>query len=139
MCKILVSNISVKCSHADNNIEYFIYGIAPLHVNVIIAAFFDGNSSGQLTSRLTNDVGFMVSPIQSMLGTLISNTILLLGGIVLCFLTSWRLSILAFTTIGPIVHVTQIYAKWSQGLNRRIYAALGAANGAYSFFVWLAI
>lgn len=34
-------------------------------------AFFDGNSSGQLTSRLTNDISFMISPIQSMLGTLV--------------------------------------------------------------------
>ena len=42
-------------------------------------AFFDGNTSGQLTSRISNDVGFMVSPIQSMLGTLVSNSILLLG------------------------------------------------------------
>ena len=44
-------------------------------------AFFDGNSSGQLTSRLTNDVSFMVSPIQSMLGTLLSNSVLLLGNL----------------------------------------------------------
>ena len=42
-------------------------------------AFFDGNSSGQLTSRLTNDVSFMVAPIQSMIGTLLSNGISLLG------------------------------------------------------------
>ena len=87
-------------------------------------AFFDGNSSGQLTSRLTNDVSFMVSPIQSMLGTLISNSILLLGGICLCFFTSWRLSMLAFTTVGPIIHVTQVYSAWSQTLNRKIYAGM---------------
>ena len=82
--------------------------------------FFDGNSSGQLTSRLTNDVSFMVSPIQSMLGTLISNSILLVGGFGLCFYTSWRLSVLAFSTVGPIIHVTQVYAQWSQWLNRRL-------------------
>ena len=92
-------------------------------------AFFDGNSSGQLTSRLTNDVSFMINPIQSMLSTLLSNSMLLLGGIALSFYTSWRLSMLAFTTIGPIIYITQIYASWSQKLNRRIYAALGAANG----------
>jgi ATP-binding cassette subfamily B protein len=35
---------------------------------------------------------------------------------------------LAFTTIGPIVHMTQIYAAWSQHLNRQILAALAVAN-----------
>jgi hypothetical protein len=57
-----------------------------LYKGIIVqdVAFFDGNASGQLTSRLTNDVGTMVTPIQSMLGTLVSNTILLIGK--LCFL-----------------------------------------------------
>jgi ABC-type bacteriocin/lantibiotic exporter with double-glycine peptidase domain len=64
-----------------------------------------------------------------MLGTLVSNTILLIGGVLMCFLTSWRLSMLAFTTVGPIIHITQVYAGWSRSLNRRIYGALAAANG----------
>jgi hypothetical protein len=102
-----------------------------LYAGIIVqdVAFFDGNSSGHLTSRLTNDVSFMVSPIQSMLGTLLSNTILLIGGMALCFSTSWRLSMLAFTTVGPIIHITQVYADWSKHLNRQIYGALAAANG----------
>jgi ABC-type multidrug transport system fused ATPase/permease subunit len=95
-------------------------------------AFFDGNSTGQLISRLTNDVSFMVSPLQTMLGTLLSNVLLLIGGFSMAFYTSWRLSILAFCTIGPIMHVTQVYAQWSQWLYRQIYAALAAANGVFT-------
>ena len=57
-------------------------------------AFFDGNSTGQLISRLTNDVSFMVSPLQTMLGTLLSNVLLLIGGFTMVFYTSWRLSIM---------------------------------------------
>lgn len=64
-----------------------------------------------------------------MMGNLLSNTILLLGGIAMCFVTSWQLSLLAFTTIGPIVHITQVYARWSSHLNRQIFAALASANG----------
>lgn len=63
------------------------------------------------------------------MGNLLSNTILLIGGIVMCFVTSWKLSLLAFTTIGPIIHVTQVYAQWSSHLNRQIFAALASANG----------
>lgn len=92
-------------------------------------AFFDGNSSGQLTSRLQNDVSQMVSPIRTMLGTLVSNLILLIGGVGMCFYTSWRLSMLAFVTIGPIVHVSQTYATWAMHLYRQIYAAIAMANG----------
>lgn len=116
---------SVVGRRLSNTIRKALYG------GIIIqdVAFFDGNSSGQLTSRLTNDVSGMVQPIQSMLGTLLSNSILLLGGVALCFSCSWRLSMLAFTTVGPIVHVTQVYANWSKHLNRQIYGALASANG----------
>ena len=37
---------------------------------------------------------------------------------------------LAFTTVGPILHLTQAYAQWSREQNRKILAHLGEANGA---------
>ena len=46
----------------------------------------------------------------------------------MCLVTSWRLSLLAFTSIGPIIYITSIYARWSRGLNHQIWAALGDAN-----------
>ncbi|CAM9778122.1 unnamed protein product [Chrysoparadoxa australica] len=93
-------------------------------------AFFDGNASGGLTSRLTQDVSAMVSPCTNMLGILLRNTLLLIGGVTLCFITSWRLSMLAFTTMGPVIHITQVYAQWSRDLNRDIWVTLGEANSA---------
>jgi len=130
VCSGLIGGIQSLCfsvvgRRLSNTIRKGLYG----GIIVQDVAFFDGNSSGQLTSRLTNDVSFMVSPIQTMLGTLLSNSILLLGGMILCFSTSWRLSMLAFTTVGPIIHITQVYANWSKHLNRQIYGALAAANG----------
>ena len=91
-------------------------------------AFFDGMPTGQLTSRLTNDTNAMVSPLNTILNSLVSNVLLLFGGLTMCLVTSWRLSLLAFTSIGPIIYITSIYARWSRGLNHQIWAALGDAN-----------
>jgi ABC-type multidrug transport system fused ATPase/permease subunit len=91
-------------------------------------AFFDGYHTGNLTSRLSNDANGMVAPIQTTISTLLSNTISLIGGVAMCFFTSWRLSLMAFTTVLPVMHCTEVYAVWSQRLNRQIYAALGEAN-----------
>ena len=96
-------------------------------------AFFDGVHSGDLTSRLSNDISAMVAPAQSMLGSLLQNFLSLIGGIVMCFLTSWRLSMLAFTMVAPIVYCTDVYAKWSRKLNSQIYAALGDAMQVFIF------
>jgi ABC-type multidrug transport system fused ATPase/permease subunit len=91
-------------------------------------AFFDGMPTGQLTSRLTQDTYAMVSPLNTILNSLVSNVLLLFGGLVMCLYTSWRLSLLAFTSIGPIIYVTSVYAKWSRGINHQIWSALGNAN-----------
>ena len=54
-------------------------------------------STGQLTSRLTNDTNAMVSPLNTILNTLMSSGLLLIGGLVLCLWTSLRLSLLDFS------------------------------------------
>ncbi len=49
-------------------------------------AYFDGTESGRLISRLTNDLDLMMSPIQSSLSSLLSNVLILCGGMVMCFM-----------------------------------------------------
>lgn len=53
-------------------------------------AFFDGASTGDLTSRLGENTRAMVNPIQTMLSTLLSSFFSLIGGLVMCLNTSWR-------------------------------------------------
>jgi ABC-type multidrug transport system fused ATPase/permease subunit len=91
-------------------------------------AFFDAMHTGQLTSRLTNDAGGMVAPLQTLMNDMISNLILLVGGGFLAFATSWQLSVLALTVVPPISFVYRIYARWGQKINRGIWQAFGDAN-----------
>ena len=77
----------------------------PVFESVLVQdiAFFDGMRTGDLQQRMSTDVRAMSSPLFSALPILLSNMILLIGGIVMCFYTSWRLSMLAFTTVLPFV------------------------------------
>jgi ATP-binding cassette subfamily B protein len=77
-------------------------------------AFFDGISTGELTSRLSGNVDGMLSPIQSVLSSFLQNILLFCGALLLCFFTSWRLAVLAITSISPIVQITRAYAEWSK-------------------------
>ena len=72
--------------------------------------------------------GALVAPAQSMIGTLLTSILQLAGGIVLCFHTSWRLSMLAFVTIAPIMYLTDQYARWSRKLSYEYWSALGDAT-----------
>lgn len=78
-----VQNSQICDQDSPNSCNHF-YVFYSRYFEFDSAAFFDGNSSGQLTSRLTNDVGFMVTPVQTMLGTLVSNSVLLVGKTIGC-------------------------------------------------------
>lgn len=91
-------------------------------------SFFDAMHTGQLTSRLTNDASQMVQPLNTLMNDLIANLMLLVGGMLMAFKTSWKLSILALTVVPPITYCYRAYAEWARGINRSIYAAYGEAN-----------
>lgn len=91
-------------------------------------AYFDGTSSGALLSRLTNDINMLMQPINSSLSLLLSNILMLIGGVVMCYVKSYKLSMLAFVTVGPIMFLWDIYAQWSRSLNRQVLASWGDAN-----------
>lgn len=95
-------------------------------------AYFDGTESGRLISRLTNDLDMMMSPIQSSLSSLLNNILILIGGMVMCFIQSYRLSMLAFVTIGPITYLWNLYAQWSKGLAREMLAYWAEGNSVAS-------
>eukprot|EP01126_Amoeba_proteus_P067528 TRINITY_DN9992_c0_g2_i5.p1 TRINITY_DN9992_c0_g2~~TRINITY_DN9992_c0_g2_i5.p1 ORF type:complete len:835 (-),score=170.10 TRINITY_DN9992_c0_g2_i5:103-2607(-) len=88
-------------------------------------AFFDGVPTGDLTSRLGNNTSSMVAPVQSLLSSLLSSLIQLVGGLVMCLWTSWRLALLAFTTIGPITLLFQEYSEWAAVISKSIWASIG--------------
>lgn len=93
-------------------------------------AFYDGTTSGRLTGRLTWDVDMMLSPVQTTLSSVLYNVIMLVGGVAMCFYTSYQLSMLAFTCVGPVLFLWDLYAKFSKRLNRLVLAALSEASSA---------
>jgi ATP-binding cassette subfamily B protein len=74
----------------------------------------------------------MMQPIQSSLSSLISNAFMLVGGLVFCYVKSYRLSMLAFVTVGPIMYLWDLYAAWSKRLNRQMLASWAEGNSIAS-------
>ena len=95
-------------------------------------AYFDGTETGHVLSRLTVDLDLMMSPIQSSLSSLLSNILILIGGLVMCFYNSYRLSMIAFVTVGPITYLWEQYAQWSKGLAREMLSYWAEGNGIAS-------
>jgi ABC-type multidrug transport system fused ATPase/permease subunit len=91
-------------------------------------AFFDGMSTGQLTARLGQDLMQMLQPLNWAISQMLQASLSLSGGLFMCLYVSWKLSMLAFTSIFPVIVITQTYAEWSSRLNLEMRVALGDAS-----------
>jgi hypothetical protein len=64
-------------------------------------AFFDGMSTGQLTARLGQDLNQTLQPLNGAISQMLQCLLALSGGLFMCLFVSWKLSMLAFTSIFP--------------------------------------
>ena len=67
-----------------------------------VALIFDGMTTGQLVSRLGQDLQQMLQPLNWALSQLLQNLLSLGGGLFMCLFVSWKLSMLAFPSIFPV-------------------------------------
>lgn len=93
-------------------------------------AFYDNAMTGQLTSRLQNDLRQAVSPVQIIINSFVANIIMLVVGFVICLQSSWRLTLLAFTFLAPLVHITAEFSKWAGMLMASQFTFMADAQGS---------
>lgn len=68
-----------------------------IKINKLPLKYFDRNQSGDILSRVTNDVDTIAQSMNQSLGMLVSSITLFLGSIIMMFYTNW---IMALTAIG---------------------------------------
>jgi ATP-binding cassette, subfamily B, bacterial len=87
------------------------------HVVRISPEFFELNKTGDIISRLTVDTAILYTIISNTVSFLLRNTIFFVGGIVLLFFTSIKLTIISFIlifiAISPIVFLGKKIKKYS--------------------------
>lgn len=91
-------------------------------------AFFDSNSTGELTSRLSSDTATVGDQVSLNVNVFLRSFITALGALIFMFKLSWRLSLLAFCTVPPTILFSQIYGKWVQKLSKRSQKRLADCN-----------
>ena len=90
-------------------------------INRLPLSYFDRNQIGDILSRVTNDVDTVAMSLSNSLSTLISETALMLGVIVMMFITNWTMAIVAviasvigFIGMGAVLKKSQHYFNMRQ-------------------------
>jgi ATP-binding cassette, subfamily B, bacterial len=98
------------------------------HLTTLGPAFYDVTHSGEVMSRLTADTTQIKGAAGSALSQALRNLIMLLGALVLMFITSPTLSLLAIAAIPAIVFPLLAYGRSVQRLSRAAQDRLADAS-----------
>ncbi|MBX9684716.1 MAG: ATP-binding cassette domain-containing protein [Hyphomicrobium sp.] len=98
------------------------------HLARLGPSFFDTNHSGEMMSRLTADTTQLKSVAGSTLSQAVRNAIMLVGALVLMFITSVKLSVMVLIAIPLIVLPLTGYGRSVSKLSRRAQDRLAEAS-----------
>lgn len=98
------------------------------HLARLGPSFFDKNHSGEMMSRLTADTTQLKSVAGSTLSQAVRNLIMLVGALVLMFITSVKLSLMVLIAIPVIVLPLTGYGRSVSKLSRRAQDRLAEAS-----------
>lgn len=98
-------------------------------INKLPLKYFDQHATGDILSRVTNDIDTIAQAMNQSLSTLISSTTLLIGTIIMMFVTNWILALTAiFSSLFGFIFMALVLGKSQKYFTAR-QKELGNLNG----------
>ncbi|MEN9509228.1 MAG: hypothetical protein RLZZ621_1791 [Gemmatimonadota bacterium] len=105
------------------------------HLIRLSPAFFTERRTGELTSRLSSDLGLLQSLMSTWLSELSRQTLFLIGGILMLFVTNPRLTLTTLAVVPLVVGAALTFGgalrRASTSVTDRVAEAMGTADEAF--------
>jgi subfamily B ATP-binding cassette protein MsbA len=98
------------------------------HLQGLSLSFFNERRTGELVSRLTNDVASVRALVTSDVSTAISQVLTFAGALALILYTNWRLTLFMFALIPVIMLAAVFFGRRLRALSARVQDQLAAAT-----------
>ncbi len=100
------------------------------HLLGLPVKFFDNRKTGETTSRLTSDVAVVQAAVSQSLAQLVSQGITLVGGVVLIFTISPRLSLVVLAVVPVIILAAVFFGRRLRSVSRDFQDRVADANAS---------
>lgn len=97
-----------------------------IHLPIV---YFDTHSHGDIMSRMTNDVDNISNTLAQSLSSLFSGILMIIGTLIIMFVTSWQLATLSLVVILLTIIATKLLSKSMKKFFKRRQVLLGKMNG----------
>lgn len=98
------------------------------HLQKLDLAFFEQRRTGEITSRITNDVTLIQTTVTNSLPTLLGGVIQLVGAVALMLVVSWQLSGLALILVPTLVLIGVFFGRWLRQISTAVQDRLADAT-----------
>ncbi len=98
-------------------------------IDYLSIRYLDTHSSGDVMSRMTNDVENISNTVSQSLGSLVSGILTIVGTVAIMLWYCWQLTLITLLTVLLTVFVTKKMSEVMRKIFRRRSEALGALNG----------
>jgi len=96
-----------------------------LHLHI---RFFDTNPVGRLVTRITNDINALQELFGAGFVMLIRDVAVLVGVVVMMFVASWKMTLIAFCVMPPLVAVAWFFGRRARLAFRQVRKHLASVN-----------
>ncbi len=98
------------------------------HLQGMALRFFADTRTGEIQSRLANDVGGVQSVLSDTAATVLSNTTIVLSTLVAMIYLDWRLTLLSVGILPLFAWVGKWVGEWGQGIRTEVQTRLADMN-----------
>ncbi len=98
------------------------------HLQSLSLSFFNERRTGELVSRLTNDVSTVRSVVTSDISTALSQALTFVGALILIVITDWRLTLFMFALIPIVMLIGIVFGRRLRKLSGAVQDQLAGAT-----------
>jgi subfamily B ATP-binding cassette protein MsbA len=98
------------------------------HLQSLSLSFFNEHRTGELVSRLTNDVSTVRALVTSDISTAIGQVLTFIGALILIIVTDWRLTLFMFALIPIVMLVAIVFGRQVRQLASAVQDQLASAT-----------
>lgn len=98
------------------------------HLQYLSLSFYNERRTGELVSRLTNDVSTVRSLVTSDISTAISQALTFIGALILILITDWRLTLFMFALIPVVALIAVLFGRRLRAVSSKVQDQLAEAT-----------
>ena len=98
------------------------------HLQTLSLAFFTGTKTGEIQSRLANDVGGVQTVVTTTASTILANVVTFVSSVVAMIIISWQLTIVALFTVPAFFYLTKTVGERRRKVSRSTQESLASMS-----------